>query len=182
MLIDALVSFANTPLSLVGGAGVGLPSNVIDLLGLGAGQAPVSIIGNRAVFGTDLGIGEPRIKTEVAVTTGLVTANGATLNIAFQAAPDAGSPTWQPGAWTTLVETGYLPVADLGLSAIVARFDYPPAIPVNFSPRFIRLLFQPAAGTNFSAGAVLAPVTMVRDDQANKFTPRNYAVKRPNGT
>lgn len=181
MLIDALVSFipVGSPLSLVAGVGVSIPSNVIDLLGLGQGVNPLSadIIGNRSLWGTDIGIGDPRPQTEVLVTTALTANTGVpTLNVQFQAAPDTAV-TFLPGAWTTLMETGPIALANLGLGAIIGRFDFPPAIPVNFSPRFLRLLFSPAAGTNFAAGAVLAPVTTVRDDQANKFTPKNYAVK-----
>lgn len=186
MLIDALVSFIapGSSLSLVAGAGVAIPSpNVIDLLGLGAGVNPLTadIIGNRTVWGTDMGIGDPRVQTEVLVGTALATANAATLNIQFQGAPDAGSPTWQPGAWTTLMETGAIAVANLGAQAIAGRFDFPPAFPVNFSPRFLRLLFVVPAGTNFTAGTVQAPVTTVRDDLAQRYTPKNYAVKGPNG-
>lgn len=179
MLVDALVSFIlpGSVLSLVGGAGVAIASpNIIDLIGGGPGTAPGNIIGNRAVFGSDVGIGDPRVQTEVAIQTALVTANGATLNIQFQAAPDTAV-THAVGAWTTLMETGPLPIADLNtIGAIVGRFDFPPAVPVNFSPRYLRLLFVVPGGTNFSAGAVAAPVTTVRDDTANLYTPRNYTV------
>jgi hypothetical protein len=50
---------------------------------------------------------------------------------------------------------------------ILARFDFPPAFPANLNPRYPALLFTPV-GT-FTAGTRQAPVTMVRDDQANKF-------------
>lgn len=187
MLVDALVSFIppGAPLSLVGGAGVAIPSPVIDLLGLGQGIDPATadIIGNATLWGTDLGIGELKLQTEVLITTALTANVGTpTLNVAFQGAPDAGTPTFLPGAWTTLVETGPIALANLGLGKAIARFDFPPAVPVNFRPRFIRLLFSPAAGTSFAAGTVLAPVTTVRDDWAIAFQPRNYAVKRPTGT
>lgn len=180
MLTDALASFV-TPgsvLSLVGGAGVAIPSGIIDLIGNGPGTAPGNIIGQRTVFGTDIGIGDPRLQTEVAIQTALATANGATLNVQFQAAPDTGAAGgYAPGAWTTLMETGALPVSSLNAAGkIVARFDFPPATPPNFSPRYLRLNFVPAAGTNFSAGAIAAPSTTVRDDTANFYTPRNFSV------
>lgn len=179
MLIDALVSFIgpNTPLSLIGGAGVAIPSNVIDLIGAGVGVAPPNIFGNSTVFGMDAGIGQPRMQSEVVVTTAFVTANGASLNIAFQGAPDTGAVGgYLPGAWTTLEETGPMAVALLTLSAIIYRPDWPPAVPPNFRPRFLRLLFQPSAGANFTAGAVLAPSTMGRDDVANLYQPRNFSL------
>ena len=179
MLIDSLVSFVgpNTPLSLVGAAGVPIASNVIDLLGAGVGVAPPNIFGTSSVFGMDAGIGQPRMQSEVLVTTALVTANAATLNIQFQGAPDSGAGGgYLPGAWTTLMETGYLAVTALGLGAIVGRFDWPPAVPPSFRPRFLRLLFQPLVATNFTAGAVLAPSTTGRDDIAMIYQPRNFTL------
>lgn len=179
MLIDSLISFVgpNTPLSLVGGTGVGIPSSVIDLLGAGVGVAPPNIFGTASVFGEDAGIGQPRMQSEVLVTTAFVTANASTLNIAFQGAADTGlAGGYLPGAWTTLIETGYLAATALTLGAVLARFDWPPAVPPSFKPRFLRLLFQPLAATNFTAGAVLAPSTMGRDDTANLFIPHNFSV------
>jgi len=185
MLIDSLVSFIppGSPLSLVAGAGVSIPSNVIDLLGLGAGIAPSSsaIIGNVTTFGADLGIGELKGQLEVLFTTGLVAVGGSTLNIQFQVAPEDAT-THQPGTWQTLVETGPMTAANLGINKRAARFDYPPVFPETLRPRFARLLFSPSAGGSFSAGAVVAPVTMQRDDVANLNQPRNYAVKSPTGT
>lgn len=177
MITDALVNFIpnGTPLSLVAGAGVDVRSDIIDLLGTGVGTAPQNIIGNRTKFGSDVGIGGIRAQLEVIVTTALVTASAATLNVAFQAAADDG--TYNPDTWKTLVETGEIAVTDVdAIGDICARFDFPPAFPVNFSPRFLSLLFQVPAGTTFTAGKVIAPVTMVRDDQANRFTPNNYVV------
>lgn len=178
MLIDALVSFINqgAPLSLVGGAGVSFRSGVIDLLGLGQGVAPASIIGTATVFGMDVGIGDPRIQTEVFFTTALVAVGGSTMNIQFQGAPDAGAPTYLPGAWTTLMETGPLPAGAVSLNAVAARFDFPPAVPPSFRPRYLSLLFSPSAGGSFSAGAAIAPVTTVRDDMAHKFQSKNYSM------
>lgn len=179
MIIDSLVSFVpyNVPLSLVGGAGVAIPSNVIDLLGSGVGTPPQNIIGNRTLFGSDAGIGGIRPQLEVLVTTAFTTGNSATLNIQFQAAVDTGAGGGnQPGTWNTLSETGPIAVANLGLGAVLARWDFFASLPVNLQPRYLRLNFAPAAATNFTAGAVVAPVVLVRDDQANKFTPANYAV------
>ena len=69
MLIDALVAFVaiGGNLSLVAGAGVTIPSTVIDLLGAGVGVAPPNIIGTRTVFGTDQGVGGIRPELNIAV-------------------------------------------------------------------------------------------------------------------
>ncbi len=177
MILDALVSFTalGVPLSLVAGDGVATASSVIDLLGQGVGTAPANIIGNRALFGEDAGIGGKRAQVEVLVAVAGVTGNSATLNVAFQASADTAV-TYQPAAWTTLVETGPIAVGLLTLGQILARFDFPPAFPANLNPRYLRLLFSPAAATHFTALSVMAPVTMVRDDQANRYMSNNYAV------
>lgn len=178
MILDALLNFVpiGTNLSIVGGAAV--PSNVIDLLGTGSGTAPRNIIGNATLFGEDSGLGMNKPQVQCAVGTAFVTANGATLNAAFQAAPDTGVGSgYVPGAWQTLVETGPLTVAQLAAQTIFGRFDWPPVFPITLRPRYLRLLFTPLAGSTFTAGTVAyAIVTMVRDDYAEKNQPANYTL------
>jgi hypothetical protein len=178
MLTDALLAFVpiGSPLSLVGGAGVALPSAVIDLLGAGVGVAPPNIIGNATLFGTDAGIGLVRPQLNCVIGTAPTTSNAATLNLAFQAAPDTAG-THQPGTWQTLVETGYMTIAQLAANTVFARFDFPPAFPANLNPRYLRLLAQPLTATNFTAGTISsALVVMARDDQSNKYQAANYVV------
>lgn len=177
MITDALVNFIpiGVPLSIVAGAGIAVPSAVIDLLGSGVGTAPQNIIGNRTVFGEDVGIGGLRPQMEVLIAQAFATANAATLNVQFQAAVDLGAGGgYQPGTWVTLVETGPIAVALLVAQQKLARFDFPPAFPEGLNPRYLRLNFVVPAATNFTAGSVQAPVTMVRDDVANKFMANNY--------
>ena len=185
MRLDASISLVpvGAPLSVVGGAGVAFQSNVLDLMGVGAGIAPPNIFGAgypSAVWGTDLGIGSIKALLDVAVGTAFTTSNSSTLNVQFQGAPDAGTPTYQPGTWQTFVETGPLTAAQLTAGAIIARFDWPPAFPITESgarPRFVRLNFSVLAATDFTAGTIaFAVVTMARDDLANKFQNKNYGV------
>lgn len=181
MILDSQLAFVPVGgnLSMVAGAGVSIPStNVIDLLGQGVGTAPANIIGNATVFGSDVGIGGLRPQVEVLIGTALTTGSSATLNVAFQAAVDTGSGGgYQPGTWETLVETGPIAAANLTAGQVLARFDFPPAFPAGLNPRYLRLLFQIPSGEDFTAGTVSsAIVTMVRDDQANKYAARNYAV------
>lgn len=171
MIIDALVNFIPVG-SSVAITSIPVRSSIYDILGSGAGTAPSEIIGNRTLFGSDVGIGGLKPQVEVLIPTAFV--GGTSLNVAFQGAPDLGTPTYQPGTWVTLVETGAILTANLTLGQILARFDFPPAFPANLNPRFLSLLFTPV-GT-FTAGAVGAVVTMVRDDQANKFAAKNYSV------
>lgn len=171
MITDALVNLIPLGTSLAITT-IPVRSSIYDILGSGAGTPPANIIGNRTLFGSDVGIGGLKPQVEVLIPTAFV--GGTSLNVAFQAAPDLGTPTYQPGTWVTLVETGPILTANLTLGQILARFDFPPAFPANLNPRFLSLLFTPV-GT-FTAGAVGAVVTMVRDDQANKFAAKNYSV------
>ena len=171
MLTDALVSFVpvGAPLAILGAA---VQSNVVDLLGSGVGTMPPSIIGNATLFGEDVGIGLWRPQVMCAVGPAFV--GGTSVNVQFQAAPDVAV-THVPTTWTTLMETGAIPIAQLTLNAVIARFDFPPAVPPGLNPRYLRLQFTPV-GT-FSAGAIaFALVTLDRDDQANRYAAGNFLV------
>lgn len=176
MITDALVNFLPIGANLAI-TNASVRSNIIDILGQGVGQAPANIIGTRTLFGSDVGIGGVKPQLDVGIGQAFVTANAATLNVAFQAAPDTGAAgNYQPGGWSTLVETGPIAAANLTLAQIIARFDFPPAFPANLNPRYLSLLFQLATG-QFTAGNIaFALVTMVRDDQANKFAAKNFTV------
>ena len=175
MRSDALLAFVpiGGNLSLVtGGANAVASTNVIDLMGVGVGVAPPNIIGNTALFGPDMGIGG--FRPEIKCVLGTAFVGGTSLNVALQAAPDTAV-TYQPGAWTTLAETGAMLTANLTAGQLVARFPWLPAFPANLSPRYLRMLFTPV-GT-YTAGTIAsAIVTTVRDDQANKFAANNYKV------
>ena|SRR5271154_2877307 len=180
----AFIAIGGPGFSLVGGAGVALPTNPLDLLGYGAGVAPNSIIGTQtAVFGTDFGVGRyvPHIAIFLSPTPTILGV-GSQLNIQLQVAPDAGTPTYQPGTWQTITETGYLTTAQLvaaqtGAKQQPIRIDFVPNFPANENPRFMRLVFQPLTATSFTAGSVAsAIITPVRDDYSVKFAQRNYSV------
>jgi hypothetical protein len=180
MLTDALLAFLpqGSNLSIVGATGATFPSNVVDLLGVGVGQAPPNIIGTQnATFGSDTGIGTERPLVLVTVGTAFTTADAATLTVQFQGAPDSGAAGgYQPGTWQTFAQSPTLTAAQLTAQQDI-RLDWPAAFPDNEQPRFLRLLFTTAAGTQFTAGTIAyAVVTMARDDQSNKFAQRNYSV------
>lgn len=186
MRSDSLVAFIpiGAPLSLVAGAGVVIPStNVIDLLGQGVGTAPTSIIGNAALFGTDLGVGGLRPELNVSVGTAFTGAGGQLLKIALQAAPDSGlGGGYLPGTWVDVVSQDNIALANLTAGAIPFRSPWIPDMPPNLRPRYMRLLFSPMTSSalpsgNFTAGTIAsALVTTVRDDQANKYAAKNYSV------
>jgi hypothetical protein len=189
MRSDALVAFIplGAPLSLANlGAGIVANTNPLDLLGLGVGINPASanIIGNAALFGTDLGVGGKRPELNIGVGTAFAAAAGTLLKIALQAAPDLGvGGNFQPGTWQDVVSQDNIAIANLTAGAIPFRCPWIPDMPPSLRPRFMRLQFSPMSATalpsgSFTAGTIaFALVTTVRDDQANKFASKNYAVQ-----
>lgn len=173
MITDQLIAFL-PPATNQAILGAAVRSNIVDLLTLGLGITPDEgnvIIGNRSLFGADVGIGG--VKPLVQCVVGTVFASGTSLNVAFQGAKDDG--TGNPDTWQTFVESGEILTANLTANAVFGRFDFPPEFPVGFQPRFLSLLFTPT-GT-FTTGTVAsAVVTMGRPDQANKFMANNYVV------
>ncbi len=175
MFNDALVNFvplgSNLPI-----LAAAVPSNVFDALGTGVGTAPQVIIGNRTLFGTDLGIGGPKPQLQVNTNVAFATSASATLAIAFQGAPDTGvGGGYVPTTWTTIVDQPGLTIAELAANSVVFRMDWPAALPANLNARFFRLLFTPSAA--YTAGSIgSATVTMGRDDQANKYATKNFTV------
>ncbi|HEV2674144.1 MAG TPA: hypothetical protein VGV37_06340 [Aliidongia sp.] len=181
MFLDGQLQFVTLAgQSLVGAAGVAIPSNgVIDLLGEGVGMPPANIIGNASTFGEDpgVGIGSAAPIIQCSVGTAFATGNAATLNVALQLAADTGAAgNYQPSTWTTIEETGPLAVSLLTANQIIARLNWSPTLP-GLRPRYARLLFQVPSGTNFTAGSIaFAGVVIARDDQANKQAAKNYTV------
>lgn len=181
MIIDALLSFVpiGSPLSLVAGAGVNIPSSVtIDLSGAGLGVTPPSYWGTTTSFGQAdaMGVGE-RPELAIAIGTALATGNSATLNAALQAAADNGSN--QPLTWKTIGESGAQTPADLIANTVFCRLPWLPPFPAGLRPRFLRLLFQVPSATNFTAGTISSALVVPpggRDDTFGKYQPKAYVV------
>lgn len=185
MIHDALVDFVpiGAPLSLVAGAGIVIPSNVYDILGTGVGTAPQNIIGSRTLFGADMGIGDERPELNIAIGVACAGAAGQLLKIALQGAADQGAAgNYQPSTWTDIASQDGITMANLVQGAVPFRVPFLPTMPANLQPRYLRLLFSPMTATalpsgNLTAGTIgSAIVTRNRDDQANKFMPKNFTV------
>ena len=181
MITDALVAFipAGSPLSLIGAGSATFRSNVIDLLGQGVGTAPLNIIGVTATtFGTDMGVGGKRPEINVTIGTQPVVVAASTLKIALQAAEDQGAGGgYQPSTWVDVVSQDGLTAANLTIGAVPFRVPYLPTFPPGLLPRYLSLQFTLSSLGAFTAGAIAsALVTMVRDDQANKFAAKNFRV------
>ena len=151
-------------------AAPGIPSAlVIDLMGVGVGQAPPNYFGvQSAVFGEDPGIGDgvsPPVLV-VIVGTAFTAVAGATLRVQFQESLDSGAPTYTPLLWKTVVQTDDLPASVLTAGQKIAEFTVPVRYPGQSFPRFIRLNYLLAvAGSSFSAGTIaFAGINTGRDD------------------
>ena len=177
MILDSQLSFVPIGGNLAVTSAAVPSTNVIDLLGAGVGVAPPSIFGTPTVFGAPDAMGVGGARPELNVTTGSVAwAGGTSLNVALQGAIDTGSAGgYLPGAWNTFAETGAILTANLTASLVIARFPWLPPFPANLRPRFLRLLFTPVS--TFTAGTIAsAVVTLVRDDNFNKYAASNYSV------
>jgi hypothetical protein len=186
VITDALLAFVptNAPLSLVGGAGVVIVSNVFDILGNGVGQAPTNAFPvTQTVFGADMGVGGIRPELNVLIGTACAGAAGQLLKAALQGAADPGAAgNYTPASWTDIVSVDNMTMANLAANTVLLRTPFLPTLPANLLPRFYRLAFSPMTATalpsgNLTAGTISsALVTMVRDDQANRYIGRNYKV------
>lgn len=173
MISDQIVSFL-PPGSNLAVTNAAVFSNVIDILGVGAGitaaQANV-IIGTATVPGWDPGAGI--VVPEIICAVGTAFAGTGTLTMAFQGAPDNGSGS--PGSYQTFDQTPAMTIAQLTASSFFGRMKWPYEYPDGFNPRFFRLSFTPS-GT-FTAGTVAnALVTMGPPIQFNKYAAKNFSV------
>jgi len=143
-------------------------TTVIDLSG-GTNFA----FGNASVFGEDLGIGDgvaiPRI--EVFTGTAMTTATSAKLNIQFQGSTDSTN-------WTTYIETGVLPAAEVAkVNNPIAKMMWPHRQVAAALPRYVRLNYDLSASTGtFSTGTISAYVMLQRDDWPLGLYPSNFVV------
>ena len=148
-------------------------TNLYDVAGVGVGVAPPNWFGiSDAVFGQDSGIGHGASRPTIVciVKTAFAAAGAGTLQVQLQASVDSGAPGYTPSAWTTLVETDTLSLAQLAgtlvgnvQSSKIAEFDIPPRAPGQNLPRFYRLNYVVATGP-MTAGALSAYINLGRDD------------------
>lgn len=173
MISDQIVNFLPPSSNLAVTSAV-VYSNVIDILGVGAGitaaQANV-IIGTATLPGWDPGAGI--VVPEIICAVGTAFAGTGTLTVAFQGAIDNGSGS--PSTYQTFEQTPAITIAQLTALSFFGRMKWPYEYPDGFNPRFFRLAFTPS-GT-FTTGTVAsALVTMGPPVQFNKYAARNYSV------
>lgn len=173
MISDQIVSFL-PPGSNLAVLAAEVYSNVIDILGVGAGitaaQANV-IIGTATVPGWDPGAGI--VVPEIISAVGTTFTGSGTLTIKFEGAVDNGSGS--PGAYQVFEQTPAMTVAQLTANSFVGRMKWPYEFPDGFNPRFFRLAYTPSA--TFTAGTIAnSIVTMGPPIQFNKFAAKNFSV------
>lgn len=178
MFQDALCQLANVQAITSTAAG----TVVFDVTGVGSGTVPPMISGVNGLTGAavpigfDIGAGDgfaiPEVTWEVG--TSFVSAGGATLQVALQAAPDNGSGS--AGTYQTIVQTSTFTSGQIPASTI-GQFQVPPVAPNwigEAMPRFYRLNFVVGTST-FSAGTITAYLNL-NPSQALKLQnyPGNY--------
>ncbi len=118
--------------------------------------------------GRDLAVGDDALQVVVHILQTFTAAGAATLNVQIQSSVDDST-------WTTLVESGALPVVDLVAGKAVLRTPLPldqPVISAGIG-RYLRLNYVVASGP-FTAGTVQS--MLVLDRQANPTYPSGFTV------
>ncbi|MGE5148487.1 MAG: hypothetical protein ACM3II_00080 [Rhodospirillaceae bacterium] len=180
MQSDALTNFVQPQgaATAVGAAGVVVPiGNVIDMLGVGSGNAPPGIIGRTTLWGHDPGIGMVKPVLQISIGTTFTTSNAATGAFALQYAADTGAGGgYVPDTWYTSSQTQAHAVGVLTAGTLLSM-DVTPAPPEVKTPRFVRLALIVPAATNMDAGSInFAGLTMGPEQNATVNMPNNYSV------
>jgi hypothetical protein len=172
MILDSTLFFTAAPPGDAITAG-GASSHIIDLLGVGSGNASTNRIGLSAggVFGEDLGTGPgAAIPTLANFITVALAPGTASLNIQFQGAPDNGSNV--PGTWTTYAESGPVLASGIVAPGRIFPIDWPWRVLQNTPlPRFIRLNYAVTGGP-FTGGSIFSGIGLAED--LYTFYPANY--------
>ena len=126
----------------------------------------------------DIGIGND-IEMHVVVTTAFVSAGGATLTIDFETCATAG------GSYLALNSSPTYAVADLKVGAPIWRYTLPinqalndTSSTLNAPGQYIRLTYT-VGTSSFSAGAVLAFLTGMKDRTVFQAPANNFTVYAP---
>lgn len=148
-------------------------TNVFDVTGAGAGNAPAMIGANgvNTALGIDIGAGDGVAVPEVlAIVTTTGTGTG-TVSISIQAAPDNGS--YSPGTYVTLATSAAF-VGTALVAGTEIKIPVPP-VPSTFTglPRFYRLNYTQTGdgAASFTANLLLnAPDLKQSQKYGNNFT------------
>lgn len=175
MITDQLVNFL-PPGSDLAVTNAVVYSNVIDLLGVGAGITPDQanvIIGQTVTrFGADQGIGVvvPELICGVAESF----AGVGQLTVSFEGSK-GNATTALPENWQIFDQSDPLTQPQLVAGAFIYRRKWPIEFPDGYNPRFLRLGFTPSSA--FTAGKIaFAMVTMGPPANFAKYQGKNFTV------
>lgn len=134
-------------------------TNVFDVTGAGAGNAPAMIGagGINTALGYDVGAGDGAAIPQVLISFGTCTTVSGTLTIAVQCAPDNGS--YSAGSYVTLMSTAALTGATqlfAGNSLILPIPALPPGLIASIGlPRFYRVNYTVGSSISVIVNASL---------------------------
>lgn len=138
-------------------------TNVFDVTGAGAGNAPAMIGagGVNTAMGVDIGAGQGPAEALVQVNITTTGTGAGTITIGLQAAPDNGS--FSPGTYVTLYTSGAFVGTTLNAGDVLT-FPVPP-IPQDMAlPRFYRLVYTVSGSATVTLTAnLLINAPLVRD-------------------
>ncbi len=176
MILDSTLQFSSQQ-NISSATTITTSTTVIDLAGVGSGNALNATFGTAKVFGQDLGVGGGMADLVLAAIVGtqFASTNTATLTIALQGAIDNGSNS--PGTWVTYQQSGALSVSNLASNTMVFRCNLADAVPFGTLPRFLRMQFSNPASTNWTTGSIsYAGVLTNRDDYSARYYPSGFTV------
>jgi hypothetical protein len=168
MIRDGLLTFTGTSNGATGGitsgpytdlptTGTQAASNILDIGDLNG--IPLTAVNGGGA--RDLGVGDdPMLKLSIICSVAFNASS--TLQLQLQGAPDAGANT--AGSFTTMWTSPVIANAQLIAGAELANVDLPRVVPGQPLPRYLKLNFITAVGTN-STGTINAGIVIDRFDQ-----------------
>lgn len=147
-------------------------TNIYDVTGAGAGNAPAMTFGNTTKPGADIGTGDGVAYPYAYFSIGVNGTGAGTITFAVEAAPDNGSNS--PGTYVTLAATKAWVGTDLDAGNVIA-IPIPPfaqIAPAMGVPRFYRFNYTVAgsATVTVTAGILLnPPLGFVSTQYPNNF-------------
>lgn len=147
-------------------------TNVFDVTGAGAGNAPAMIGANgvNTAMGIDIGAGDGMAPAAVMVTFNSAGGSSNTITVSLEAAPDNGS--YSPGTYVQLFASkAFIESAIADGDQLI--FNVPPIPPGLALPRFYRLVYTCSSTVGASITAnLLMNAPLIRDAKlyGNNFT------------
>lgn len=138
-------------------------TNVFDVTGAGAGNAPAMIGANgvNTAMGIDIGAGQGPSEAIVQVNVTTTGTGAGTISIGLQSAPDNGS--YSAGTYTTLYTSAAFVGTTLNAGDVLT-FPVPPIPQDTALPRFYRLVYTVSGSATVTLTAnLLINAPLVRD-------------------